>query len=83
MMKSGLLRKLFETWYASDIVLSNPNDLLLLDSHEAERRKKSQIVISNEKQDSLDSITHKNSIQRGMVLAKGSGMPITSMTVQH
>lgn len=65
MMNSGLLRKPFETWCASDIVFSDLNDVIILGNHEAKRQGKNKIVISGDKKDNMNTFTHEPSIQKG------------------
>lgn len=72
MIKSKLVGKQFKTLYAFDIVLSDLNDLIFLESHELEWRRKSQIVIRREKNENRDSLTNKPSIPRVAGFVKGT-----------
>lgn len=54
----------FKTWNVSNMVLSGFNDLILLDSHEEKIGRRTEIVISNDKEDNIDRYMHKPSFHK-------------------
>lgn len=76
-MRSRLLAKPFRTWYASDIVLSDLENTIHLESLELKRRRKAQTVGKSDKTDIMESFMHKHSLQGGQGLLEINIISIT------